>query len=103
MNPNLIQVLLVPAPPANFSATASCQYINFPSKLLISKTDKLTWSSVNNATGYYVYVNGLQIKDTASTSTNVDALTLNASNYGVAAYNAKGTSTVKTISAPSCP
>jgi uncharacterized protein YgiM (DUF1202 family) len=103
LNPGMIQLLLVPLPPASFSATANCNYITFPAKLLIGKTDKLSWSSVSNATGYYVYVNGLQIKDTASTTTSVDALAMSASNYGVASYNSKGTSTVKTISAPSCP
>lgn len=103
LNPGVIQLLLVPLPPTSFSATANCNYITFPAKLLISKTDKLTWSSVSNATGYYVYVNGLQIKDTTSTTTSVDALVMSASNYGVASYNSKGTSTVKTIPAPSCP
>ncbi len=103
LNPGLIQVLLIPLQPASFTATATCQYINFPSKMLISKTDKLTWSSVGNATGYYVYVNGLQMKNLTGTSTSFDAMIINASNYGVASYNSKGTSTVKTISAPSCP
>jgi uncharacterized protein YgiM (DUF1202 family) len=103
LNPGVIQLLLVPLPPSSFSATANCNYITFPTKLLIGKTDKLSWSSVSNATGYYVYVNGLQIKDTTSTTTSVDALAMSASNYGVASYNSKGTSTVKTISAPSCP
>jgi hypothetical protein len=103
LNPGVVQLLLVPLPPASFSAIAKCNYITFPSKLLIGKTDKLSWSSVSNATGYYVYVNGFQIKDTTSTSASVDAMTLSASNYGVAAYNAKGKSTVKNIPAPSCP
>ena len=103
LNPGVIQLLLVPLPPASFSATANCNYISFPTKILVGKTDKLTWSSVSNATGYYVYVNGLQMKDTTSTTTSFDAMVLSASNYGVAAYNSKGTSTVKTISAPNCP
>jgi hypothetical protein len=99
-------VVLPPAAPANFSATATCQIVTINNqKLIQGKTDKITWSTVNDATGYKLYVNGVQKEDVwgASTSFDFNAITLKSNNYGIAAYNANGTSSIKTISAPSCP
>lgn len=98
-------VVLPPAAPANFSATATCQIVTINNqKLIQGKTDKITWSTVNGATGYKLYVNGVQKEDVwgASTSFDFDAIALKSNNYGIASYNANGTSSIKTISAPSC-
>ncbi len=99
-------LVLLPDPPANFSATANCQILDMGGgqQAIAGKTDVLTWSSVPNATGYKVYASGVEQKDLDSgiTSTNFNALTLKPSNYGIAAYNANGTSSVKTISVPTC-
>lgn len=100
-------VVLPPPAPANFSATAVCTFLDMGNnqKILQSKMDKLTWSTANDAVGYKLYVNGVQKEDVwgASTSFDFNSLTLKSNNYGIASYNANGTSTVKTISAPSCP
>ena len=98
-------VVLPPPAPTNFSATATCQFLTVNNqKILQSKIDKLTWSSVNGATGYKLYVNGVQEQGPwgAATFTDVDAIALKSNNYGIAAFNANGTSSIKTISAPSC-
>lgn len=99
-------VVLVPAAPQNFAATAECQYLVMGGgqKLLTAKTDTLTWSSSVTATGYKIYVNGAEQKDLGggAVSTSFDALDLKPSNYGIAAYNANGTSQIKTIPVPSC-
>ena len=98
-------VVLPPAAPANFSATATCQIVTINNqKLIQGKTDKLTWSAVNGATGYKLYVNGVEEQGPwgAATFIEVDAIALKSNNYGIAAFNANGTSSIKTISAPSC-
>lgn len=100
-------LVLLPVAPDDFSASANCQILDLGGglKSIAGKTDELTWSGVGTATGYKLYVNGVLKKDldAAITSTSFNALSLNASNYGVAAYNANGDSPVKTIPAPSCP
>lgn len=99
-------LVLTPPAPENFSAVANCQILDMGGgqQSIAGKTDVLTWSSVPNATGYKVYASGVEQKDLDSgiTSTNFNALTLKPSNYGIAAYNANGTSSVKTISVPTC-
>ena len=98
-------VVLPPAPPANFSAVATCQFLTVNNqKIIQSKIDTLTWSSVNGATGYKLYVNGVQEQGPwgVATSIDVDAIALKSNKYGIAAYNDNGTSTIKTINAPSC-
>jgi len=101
------EVVLGPSAPANFSATATCQVLDLGGgqKILQGKMDKLIWSSVADATGYKIYVDGVEEQDLGggTTSTNLDALTLSPTNYGIAAYNANGTSTIKTIPEPDCP
>ena len=98
-------VVLPPSAPANFNGTATCQFLTINNqKIIQAKTDKLTWSAVNGATGYKFYVNGVQEQGPwgLSTSIEVDAIALKSNNYGIAAFNDNGTSTIKTISAPSC-
>ena len=100
-------VVLVPAAPQNFNATANCQVLDLGggNKVLQGKMDSLTWSSVANATGYKIYVDGVEEQDLGggATSTNLNALTLSPTNYGITAYNANGESTMKTIPEPDCP
>jgi hypothetical protein len=101
------QVVLGPSAPANFSATADCQVLDLGGgqKILQGKTDTLTWSSVADVTGYKIYVDGVEEQDLGGGATNtaLDALALSPTNYGIAAYNANGTSTIKTIPEPDCP
>jgi len=100
-------LVLVPPAPTNFSGTASCQVLDLGggNKILQGKMDKLSWSSVANATGYMIYVDGVEEQDLGggATSTNLNALTLKPTNYGITAYNANGESTMKTIPEPACP
>jgi len=100
-------IVLGPPAPANFSATANCQVLDLGGgqSILQSKMDKLTWSSVADATGYKVYVDGVEEQDLGggATSTTLDALALSPTNYGIKAYNANGESTMKTIPEPDCP
>ena len=98
-------VVLVPPAPKNFNGTATCQFLTINNqKLIQSKKDQLTWSAVDGATGYKFYVNGVQEQGPWGLATfiEVDAIALKSNNYGIAAYNANGTSSIKTISAPSC-
>ncbi len=89
--------------PSNLTVNSSCQYIYFPVKQLIGRTDTLTWTSVSNATGYTVFMNGSQITKVTGTSYQVNyPLSQSATSYGVAAYNSFGTSATKTTSAPGC-
>lgn len=103
----IVPGVLVPVAPANFSATASCQVLDLGggNKVLQGKMDSLTWSSVANATGYKIYVDGVEEQDLGggATGTNLNALTLSPTNYGITAYNANGESTMKTIPEPACP
>ncbi len=104
--PTFAIVILGPPAPGNVQASATCQIVEFNGqKLLQGKTDKITWNSVDSATGYKVYVNGVEEKNlNANTSgTTFDAIAMKSSEYGVAAYNNFGTSSMVTISAPKCP
>lgn len=98
---------LKPPAPENFSGTANCQVLDLGggNKVLQGKMDSLTWSSVANATGYKIYVDGVEEQDLGggATGTNLNALTLSPTNYGITAYNANGESTMKTIPEPDCP
>lgn len=106
INPGVIGLLLKPAMPEIFTATAKCTYITMlGNKIMTAKKDTLSWSSVSSATGYKLYVNGIPMNDVGSgtTSASFDAFTLSSSSYGIAAYNANGDSSIKTIPAPKCP
>ena len=100
------QVAVGPAAPTNFQASATCQIVEMNGqKLIQGKTDKITWNSSNGATGYKVYVNGVEEKNLNgnATGTTFDAITYKSNQYGVAAYSIAGTSNIVTIPAPSCP
>lgn len=99
-------IILTPPAPESFSAVANCQVLDTGlGQILQSKMDKLTWSSVANATGYKIYVDGVEERDLGggAVSITLDALELQPTNYGIKAYNANGESTMKTIPEPSCP
>lgn len=104
VTPGVIVVSI--AAPNNFTATATCQVLDLGGgqQMLQSKMDKMTWTPVNGATGYKIYVNGTE-HDTVgggAASYNIDALKINGE-YGIASFNASSTSTIKTIPVPSCP
>ncbi len=87
--------LLPPPAPSSLNVNTNCQFITFPTKVLIGRTDTLTWTSVNNAGGYYIYINGAKFGSSAVTvfviTTNI---TENPTQFGVAAYNGFGTSAI---------
>lgn len=102
INPGIIMTVK-PSAPAKLNITTSCQYLSFPVQQLISRTDSLSWSSVGNATGYTVFMNGAKIGNVTGTSYQVTFnLTKNATPYGVAAYNSFGTSATTSATAK-CP
>jgi len=93
---------LYPSAPASLSVSTTCTYNIFPVTLKV-RTDHLSWSSVSNATGYYVYENGSKISGTAATSINlVGATSTGIVSFGVAAYNSFGTSST-TSKSSKCP
>ncbi len=92
-NPILIENALKPAAPSKLTVSPNCQYTPFPFKVLIFRTDFLSWTSVSGATGYYVYMSGSKIATVTTTSySNTATLTESAITYGVAAYNSFGSS-----------
>ncbi len=64
--------------------------------MLISRTDSLSWTSVSNADGYYVYMSGGQIAQvTTGTAYQVTFnMATGSTQFGVAAYNNTGTSAI---------
>jgi len=101
INPGLIHALF-PSAPSSLSVATTCTYNIFPHTLK-TRTDHLGWSSVSNATGYYVYENGSKITSTSGTSINLIATTTTGSvSFGVAAYNSFGTSST-TGKSSACP
>ena len=105
--PTLAIIVVGPPAPGNFSASADCTILDMGNdqKLIQAKIDTITWTSSNGATGYKVYVNGVEEKDlnANATGTTFDAIAMSSNQYGVAAYNGLGTSSTVTIPAPSCP
>jgi hypothetical protein len=94
------------AAPGNFTATATCQVLDLGGgqQILQGKMDKMTWTPVNGATGYKIYVNGAE-HDTVgggAASYNIDALKITGE-YGIASFNDSSTSSIKNIPVPSCP
>jgi hypothetical protein len=104
INPGIIQVFAFPpAAPSKLTVNTSCQFISFPVQQLISRTDSLSWTSVSNATGYDVYINGGKFTQTTSTSFQISFnLVQGSTQFGVAAYNSFGSSGTTTASGQ-CP
>ncbi len=101
VNPILIHSLF-PSAPASLSVSTTCTYNIFPHTLKV-RSDHLAWSSVSNATGYYVYENGSKISSTTGTSINlIGATSAGSVSFGVAAYNSFGTSST-TGKSSACP
>jgi len=98
---NIIKALY-PSAPSSLSVSTTCTYNIFPVTLKV-RTDHLSWSSVSNATGYYVYENGSKISSTTGTSINlVGATSTGVVSFGVVAYNSFGTSST-TSKGSKCP
>ena len=93
INPIISQLFAKPAAPSSLSVTTTCTY-NFLHIPTSRTMDHLSWSSVSNENGYYVYENGSKISGTTGTSINLTAggLTTGYISFGVAAYNSNGTS-----------
>lgn len=103
LNPNIIKVIKLPAAPSSLTVHATCKYTTFPTKLLLSRTDSLSWTSMNGATGYKLYMNGSPLTQVSGTSyQNTPPLTASKITYAVAAYNSIGTSS-KTSASAGCP
>jgi len=104
ITPGVIVVSI--AAPSNFTATATCQVLDLGggNKLLQGKMDKLTWTPVNGATGYTIFVDGAEFDTVGggAASYNIDALKITGE-YGIAAFNDKSTSSIQTTPVPSCP
>ena len=107
INPGII-LAAKPSAPAKLNVTTNCQYLIFPVKTLISRTDTLTWSSVSNADGYHIYINGSAYSLVKAPTTSI---TINESNgtliegalqFGVTAQNSFGTSAM-TNTTTHCP
>ncbi len=94
INPGIIQLFAKPAAPSSLTVSTTCTYkALFPLPILNVRTDHLSWPSVSNATGYYVYENGSKISGTTGTSINlIGATTTGSVSFGVVAYNTNGTS-----------
>lgn len=95
------------ATPGNFSATASCQILDLGggNKILQGKMDTLSWTPVNGATGYTIYIDGVEFGNVGglAASFNVNALSEKPNNYGIATRTASGQSKMITIPEPDCP
>ncbi len=91
INPGIIKAILMPSAPSSLTVSTTCTYSVF--HILTVRTDHLSWPSVSNATGYYVYENGSKISSTTGTSINlIGASTTGSVSFGVVAYNSNGTS-----------
>lgn len=102
LNPNLVKVIALPAAPSKLKVTTACQYVIF-TQTVQQRIDSLQWTSVNNATGYKVYVNGGQVTQVSGTSyQTISAPIKGPISFAVAAYNSFGTS-AKTSHSSSCP
>ncbi len=102
VDPNLLHALAKPVAPSHLTVTTTCTYFPITHNLK-TRTDHLSWSSVSNATGYYVYAGGSKVATTAGTSINIMATTTKGNiTFGVVAYNANGTSKT-TITTSHCP
>ena len=95
------------ATPGNFSVTASCQVLDLGggNKILQGKMDTLTWTPVNGATGYTIYLDGVEFGNVGgmTSSYNVNAFYEKPNNYGIETRTASGKSAMITIPAPACP
>jgi len=107
INPGIIMTVK-PSAPAKLNITTSCQYLSFPVQQLISRTDSLSWSSVGNATGYHIYVNGAAYSLVMAPTTSVTIKESNGTliqgvlQFGVTAQNSFGTSAMTSATAH-CP
>ncbi len=108
INPNIIKIAVPPSAPSKLTVTTSCQFIYFPVKVLTGRSDALTWTSVSNADGYHIYINGAAYSLVKAPTTSI---TINESNgtliegalqFGVTAQNSFGTSAM-TNTTTHCP
>ncbi len=104
INPGIIKIALPPAAPSKLTVTTTCQYISFPVQQLISRVDSLSWTSVSNADGYYVYDNNANIggKITQTSYQIPFDNTTGSIQFGVSATNSFGTSAI-TYTSSKCP
>lgn len=107
INPGVI-LALKPSAPAKLNVTTNCQYLFFPLKQLISRTDALAWTSVSNADGYNIYLNGAAYSLVKAPTTNAiinesnSTLIEGALQFGVTAQNSFGTSAMTSVTT-TCP
>jgi hypothetical protein len=94
LNPGIIKVLtLPPAAPSKLTVSTTCTYNVF--HILTVRTDKLSWTAVSNATGYYVFENGSKNPPGGTTGTSINLIATTTTgnvSFGVAAYNSWGAS-----------
>ncbi len=104
INPGIIKIALPPSAPSKLTVTTTCQFIYFPVKVLMSRSDALSWTSVSNADGYYVYDNNANVggKMTQTSYQISFDKTTGLIQFGVSAANAFGMSAV-TYASSKCP